>query len=549
MHALLSSAERGPILVLATLWPEYATQYTDLPASGKGDVYSRVQELLAGRTVSVPSAFDDEALHEAASLADAGDEFLTDALSRARIDGQVTQDLAGAPELLRRYEYSTPAARAVLSAAMDARRLGVGSQLPQAFLIEASIGYLTDQEYDELTDDWVESAFAELARPVHGKLAALRRIGSRPKRHIPGRMPPVATPAPMVGPFFRLADYLEQHGRMSRRNLTPPASFWESAYAHLTNPDDLSNLATAAQSLHRPEWAHRLHHRAADTGDSSALSYLARMREEGEDRSHTQDAAEVRAENSRVFGGRSVTSGGSVGVAVSGDYSRVLIEEASVLQEALALGRHIHGDAHPDTLRTSNNLATAYQASGDVGRAISLLESTLALSERVLGDAHPDSLTSRNNLAYAYRASGDVGRAISLLESTLALSERVLGDAHPDTLRTSNNLAIAYRAVGDVGRAIPLLESTLALSEQVFGDAHPDTLRTSNNLATAYQAVGDVQRAISLLERTVDLSEKVQSGRYPDALTSRKNLAALYELVGRSEDLRRSRTPAGEGES
>ncbi|MFJ7041875.1 tetratricopeptide repeat protein, partial [Streptomyces sp. NPDC101112] len=44
----------------------------------------------------------------------------------------------------------------------------------------------------------------------------------------------------------------------------------------------------------------------------------------------------------------------------------------------------------------------------------------------------------------AYQAAGDLQRAIPLLESTLALSEQVLGDTHPDTLRSRNNLAALY---------------------------------------------------------------------------------------------------------
>ncbi|MFF7238412.1 tetratricopeptide repeat protein, partial [Streptomyces collinus] len=83
------------------------------------------------------------------------------------------------------------------------------------------------------------------------------------------------------------------------------------------------------------------------------------------------------------------------------------------------------------------------------------------------------TLTSRNNLAGAYRAAGDLGRAIPLYEATLAQCEQVLGDTHPDTLTSRNNLAGAYRAAGDLGRAIPLYEATLAQFEQVLGDTHP----------------------------------------------------------------------------
>ncbi|MES9544383.1 helix-turn-helix domain-containing protein, partial [Actinomadura sp. NPDC000600] len=95
VHHLLVSPERGPVLVLGTLWPEYEKQYTALPRPGTEDPYSRARELLAGRTLAVPEAFDARALAAAAVLAESGDRLMADALTRARTDGRMTQDLAG----------------------------------------------------------------------------------------------------------------------------------------------------------------------------------------------------------------------------------------------------------------------------------------------------------------------------------------------------------------------------------------------------------------------------------------------------------------------
>ncbi|MCX5278288.1 tetratricopeptide repeat protein [Streptomyces virginiae] len=285
VHQILITAERGPVLVLGTLWPDYAKQYTALPTPGRPDPHSRVRELLAGRTLSVPDTFDAPALAAATALAEDGDRLLADALGRAGADGRVAQDLAGAPELLNRYRDATPAATVVLQVAMDARRLDVGLHLPQAFLTDAATDYLTDTDYDQLTDDWAELAFAELAELVHGRQAPLRRTTPRAQRRPPAPNPAVNGPAPSTaGPMFRLADYLEQHGRTTRRHLCPPASFWHAAHTHLTDPDDLGNLTQAAQIRHRLQWAHHLRHRAADHGNASALSHLAKVREEAGDR-------------------------------------------------------------------------------------------------------------------------------------------------------------------------------------------------------------------------------------------------------------------------
>ncbi|MFI0962200.1 tetratricopeptide repeat protein [Streptomyces sp. NPDC021080] len=190
------------------------------------------------------------------------------------------------------------------------------------------------------------------------------------------------------------------------------------------------------------------------------------------------------------------------------------------------------GDTHPDTLISRSNLANAYQAVGDLARAIPLHETTLAQCERVLGDTHPDTLISRNNLANAYRAAGDLARAIPLHETTLAQCERVLGDTHPDTLISRNDLALAYQAAGDLARAIPLYETTLAQCEQVLGDIHRSTLTSRSNLAIAYQAVGDLARAIPLHETTLAQCEQVLGDIHRSTLTSRNNLAYAYRAAG-----------------
>ncbi|MFD5347076.1 hypothetical protein ACFWJY_25760 [Streptomyces anulatus] len=300
VHHLLVSEERGPVLVLATLWPEYAARYTALPTPSRADPYSRTRELLAGRILTVPDAFNTPALAAAKALAEDGDRLLADALTRALPDGRITQDLAGAPELLHRYQHASPAAQALLKAAMDARRLGVGLHLSQAFLTDAASDYLGQDDYDQLAAGWAERAYAELAIPVHGKQAPLRRTTFRsPQRPpTPGASDALTRAA---APRFRLADYLEQHGRITRHHLCPPASLWHAAHTHLTHPDDLNNIAEAAEDRHRLEWAYHLRHRAAEHGSISALTVLTMMLEKDGDRGGAEALATQAADNGNAY--------------------------------------------------------------------------------------------------------------------------------------------------------------------------------------------------------------------------------------------------------
>jgi len=121
LRELLRDPARGPVLVLATLWPQFWDALTVRPDGGP-DPHAQARELLAGHDIAVPAAFTAAQLQR---LGEAGDARLAQAAAGAR-DGQVIQFLAGAPELLARYRHAPPAAAALIHAAMDARRLGMG---------------------------------------------------------------------------------------------------------------------------------------------------------------------------------------------------------------------------------------------------------------------------------------------------------------------------------------------------------------------------------------------------------------------------------------
>ncbi|WP_159944602.1 SEL1-like repeat protein [Nocardiopsis sp. FR6] len=275
LHSLLTDTGRSPVLVLGTLWHEYTSTYTAIPNPGDKDRHAQVRELLAGRVISVPASFDEAAINTAKNMADAGDKQITHALDSVS-DGHLTQFLAGAPELLQRYRTASPGQRAFLQVAMDARRLGVGLQLPAGFLTQAAEDYLTDEEFNSLGDNWVEQALAEASTTVHGSLAPLRRI--RPRRSSHPQLE--ETPTRLA---YRLADYLEQFGHHERYLLCPPLSFWEAAHNHLTNPDDLAALSRSAVHRYRLAWAYRIGRAAANSGNTEALVTLGQLYESDED--------------------------------------------------------------------------------------------------------------------------------------------------------------------------------------------------------------------------------------------------------------------------
>ncbi|MFI1948635.1 tetratricopeptide repeat protein [Streptomyces virginiae] len=475
VHQLLVAAERGPVLVLGTLWPEYAARYTALPAPGEHDPYSRVRELLAGRVLSVPESFDAPALAAAAALAEGGDRLLADAFGRAGADGRITQDLAGAPELLNRYRHASPAAAAVLEVAMDARRLGVGLHLPQAFLTGAAADYLTDTDYDQLTDDWAEQVFAELAAPVHGKQAPLRRTTPRTQRRPPAPSPAVNGPArSSAGPMFRLADYLEQHSRTARGHLCPPASFWHAAHTHLTDPDDLGNLTQAAENRQRLQWAHSLRHRAADHGSANALLLLALMQEEAGDR----DGADALYRQAAEHGSTHALN-----------HLAEMRERAGDRDGAEALARRA---AEHGSTNAFWSLAQMRERAGDRDGAEALYRQA----------AEHGSTHALNHLAEMRERAGD-------RDGAEALYRQAAEHGSTDAL---GSLAVMREQAGD-------LDGAEALARQAAEHGFPQAL---GSLAQMREQAGDLDRAEALARQAAEHG-------FPQALF---RLALIWEQAG-----------------
>lgn len=77
------------------------------------------------------------------------------------------------------------------------------------------------------------------------------------------------------------------------------------------------------------------------------------------------------------------------------------------MEQAYTDRRDDHGDEHPDTLSSRNNLAEVLAGLGRLEDAEAEHRAVLQVQRRVMGEEHPDTLTSRNNLAGVL---GDLGR-------------------------------------------------------------------------------------------------------------------------------------------
>ncbi|WP_250213258.1 hypothetical protein [Acrocarpospora catenulata] len=145
-------------------------------------------------------------------------------------------------------------------------------------LAQAAPGYLTDTQWDQTEQDWLERALEYVTTPcngIPGILTAVKTGTPRNQRTRPATATTTATDPQTraAGPQYRLADYLDQHGRHHRADHIPPIDFWTSAATH-AHPADLTALGDAAwdRGLYRD--AAQLHKHAAAHGDPGVTHVL-----------------------------------------------------------------------------------------------------------------------------------------------------------------------------------------------------------------------------------------------------------------------------------
>jgi TPR repeat protein len=261
MRALLDP--RRPVVVVASMWPQWYEQFTAPPAPqakrvGPDPNWHARQILTTLAQVIRLAEFSPAERDRAACLA-GEDPRLEIALQDSNFGP--TQVLAGAPQLVDRWEHaSDPYAKALMTAAIDLRRLGHLTPLPSDLLIDALPDYLSARQRATADPEWFGAAIAYATMELHGATSALIPVaGSRMGK--------------VVG--YVVADYLQQHGEMIRRGISPPGSLWDAAAAHTNISDDCVRLADQAFWRHLHRHAVLLLTPAAEAGHPEAMRQLS----------------------------------------------------------------------------------------------------------------------------------------------------------------------------------------------------------------------------------------------------------------------------------
>ncbi|MFF2789894.1 tetratricopeptide repeat protein [Streptomyces sp. NPDC058049] len=471
LRELLADTSRGPVLILGTIWPgpDHFDKLTHQPTADAPDAFSQARVLLGGREIRLPTAFTPPVIEV---LKQSTDPRLAEAAAHAQ-DGMVTQYLAGAPELIKIYRTSSPGTRSVLEAAMDARRLGHPPGLPLSFLETAAEAYLTDTEWDLLPDNWLPQSLTLLTDPVKGARGPLH-----PQRRPRGASRTSSAP---VGQTYRLADFLDQHGRAIRRLERVPELFWPAAIEHC-GPRAARALASSAEERGLSHIACRLWARG---GDLTAVGrILVRSGRLDEALTWYEQAADHRAlEEAAVHlvqAGRWDEADAWIERAAAAGSRSVFLQAAESLrradrwEEALAWYERAAVDGDHDTLlRVADRLAA-------VGR----WEEALAWYERAAVDGDHDALL---RVAGRLAAVGRWDEALTWYERAAETDQRALRTA-------ADRLA-------DAGR----WEEALTWYERAAVDGNPDTFRSAADRLADF---GRWDEALAWYERAVQIGDR-----------------------------------------
>lgn len=244
------------VVVLATLWPDEVADRSAPRVPGEDDRHVEDRELLKlARIIDVSATFSIDERRRAEQLADDGR--IRIALEHA--DPGVTQVLAAGPELIRRWRHA-PASecygQAVITAALDARRVGARAPLTIDYLEAAAPAYLTPAQQATAPPDWFDKAIRYAVKPVQGAASCLSPV-------------PVAM-GQIAG--YLTADYLHQTARTIRRTEAVPDPVWQALVTH--HPHDWYRLTDNAERRGQPEHAIGLYRRQASAGDVFAAAKL-----------------------------------------------------------------------------------------------------------------------------------------------------------------------------------------------------------------------------------------------------------------------------------
>ncbi len=247
---------RHRVLIVGMIWTTNYNELIQPPETGSLDIYRHERELLnSSPPIAVTDRFSTTERQEAWRVA-ASDEQIAKALQVT--DFELPQVLAHVPQLMQRWLNAPDSyGYAVISAAVDASRVGIREPVTTSFLEDAAVGYLTVAELASAPARWFHTALKDAISPVGSPAAPVRS----------GR----------VKDTYLAADYLRHHGKTTMQAVSPPRPLWTACATHVNNAADLRLVGREAYSRGFESEAQQAWTAAHRLGDAQSTVRLAEL--------------------------------------------------------------------------------------------------------------------------------------------------------------------------------------------------------------------------------------------------------------------------------
>lgn len=207
------------------------------------------------------------------------------------------------------------------------------------------------------------------------------------------------------------------------------------------------------------------------------------------------------------------------------------LDKAFYIPYALALLNHFNNQNH-DVATLANNLASIYQALGNLPQALVFQLKALDIDKAIFGSEHSYLANSYNNLSVIYKRLGSLSKALSYQQRAIDIYEAMFEPEYLSLAISYNNLAAIYQDLGDLAQALIFQLKALRIMETFFDSERPIIATYYNNISLIYRDLGKLSQALVFQQKAVEIREQVLSPQHPDITQSYNSLSLIYKDLG-----------------
>lgn len=207
----------------------------------------------------------------------------------------------------------------------------------------------------------------------------------------------------------------------------------------------------------------------------------------------------------------------------------------TMLRDAVAIRRRLHGDQHPEVAVALCKLALMLEVSGRHSEAEPLHCRSLEIRRRAFGNEHPSVAESIGCLACLFMNSGNFAKAESVKRAGLEVFRKIYGREHLRIGIELSELAGLHIKLGHHEDAEVLYRESLDIYRKVYGHEHPTlglALSKSRLLVGSDMQVKTGARQLGMLS----VDRKVYGEKHLCVVRSLRGLAELFMRTGRHSD-------------